>query len=323
MNRRSLLKGGVALACTPLSACITTRSRPREPSGLALNLEQFHQARRVQATPMGEISYLDRGDGPVVLFLHGFPLNSFQWRGAIARLCGTHRCIAPDFLGLGYTRVAEGADLSPHGQLEMLDYLLAVLKIDQFHLIANDSGAAIAQLLLAQKPRHVRSLLLTNGDVETDSPPAALLPVIELAKQGTFANEWLAPWLADKTLARSANGIGGMCYSLPDQPSDDAINCYFTPVCADAKKRAAIHQYAIGLEVNVLAGITPRLQQNKVPVSIVWGMADTIFAKTSPDYLAATVGAVKRVRRLEGAKLFWPEEYPDIIAEEARWLWQQ
>jgi haloalkane dehalogenase len=27
------------------------------------------------------------------------------------------------------------------------------------------------------------------------------------------------------------------------------------------------------------------------------------------------------VRRVEGAKLFWPEEYPDLIAQEARSLW--
>jgi hypothetical protein len=27
------------------------------------------------------------------------------------------------------------------------------------------------------------------------------------------------------------------------------------------------------------------------------------------------------VRRIEGARLFWPEEFPDIIAEEARRLW--
>jgi haloalkane dehalogenase len=27
------------------------------------------------------------------------------------------------------------------------------------------------------------------------------------------------------------------------------------------------------------------------------------------------------VRRIEGARLFWPEEFPDIVAEEARQLW--
>jgi len=32
-----------------------------------------------------------------------FPLNSFQWRGAIDKLSAHRRCIAPDFLALGYT----------------------------------------------------------------------------------------------------------------------------------------------------------------------------------------------------------------------------
>jgi hypothetical protein len=51
-------------------------------------------------------------------------------------------------------------------------------------------------------------------------------------------------------------------------------------------------------------------------------MADDIFAKESPDYLAAILPNSRGVRRLPKAKLFWPEEYPDVVAEEARKLWR-
>jgi hypothetical protein len=45
------------------------------------------------------------------------------------------------------------------------------------------------------------------------------------------------------------------------------------------------------------------------------------------DLLAASVGAMMAprftgIRRIDKAKLFFPEEYPDIIAEEARLLWE-
>jgi haloalkane dehalogenase len=57
--------------------------------------------------------------------------------------------------------------------------------------------------------------LLTNCDTEKDGPPPALLPVIEMSRAGTYVDRWLVPWLADKALARSPKGVGGMCYADP------------------------------------------------------------------------------------------------------------
>ena len=47
--------------------------------------------------------------GQAALFLHGAPLNGFQWRGAIERLSAHRRCIAPDFMGLGYSEIPRAA----------------------------------------------------------------------------------------------------------------------------------------------------------------------------------------------------------------------
>jgi pimeloyl-ACP methyl ester carboxylesterase len=82
-----------------------------------------------------------------------------------------------------------------------------------------------------------------------------------------------------------------------------------------------MHAYAIALERNALAGIEKTLRGNRAPVGVVWGMADTIFSKDSPDYLARVMGGLRWVRRLPEAKLFWPEEHPDIVAQAARDLW--
>jgi hypothetical protein len=54
----------------------------------------------------------------------------------------------------------------------------------------------------------------------------------------------------------------------------------------------------------------------------VWGTGDTIFSPASPDYLDQTFPNSRGIRRVAGAKLFFPEELPDIIAEEARRLWE-
>ena len=287
-----------------------------------MNGAMFNGSRRFAETPFGRIAYVERGDSRrVALFLHGFPLSGFQWRGALERLSPFRRCVAPDFMGLGFTEVAPGQGLEPAAQARMVASVLDTLSADVVDLVANDSGVAVAQLFAALFPERVRTMLLTNGDVEPDCPPAALLPVIDLAKAGRYAEEWLAPWAADPALARSAQGLGGMCYSLPGYPSDDGVAAYLAPLVSSLQRKALTNAYAIALERNALMGSEAALRNCQAPTRIVWGAADAIFSPNSPGYLDRILPQSRGVRLIETAKLFFPEEYPDVIAEEARALW--
>jgi pimeloyl-ACP methyl ester carboxylesterase len=165
-------------------------------------------------------------------------------------------------------------------------------------------------------------MLLTNCDVEPNSPPPSVVPVIELAKKGKFADEWLVSWVADKNLTRSPKGLGGLCYSDPVHPTDEAIDYYLGPLVSSPARKALTNAYAVGLDPNPLAGIEPALKRCEVPTRIVWGTADDIFSKESPAYLDRTMGNSLGVRRVEGAKLFFPEERPELILEEATKLWR-
>jgi len=285
--------------------------------------QRYNKERRFAQTAFGRIAYIDRGTGPAVLFLHGFPLSSFQWRGAIDRLCANRRCLAPDSMGLGYTEVAAGQSVTPSAQADMIAAFLDKLSVNNVDLIANDSGGAVAQIFVTRYPRRVRSLLLTNCDVETDSPPAALQPVLELAAAGAYADRWLEPWLTHKDEARSAKGLGGLCYSNPAHPTDAALEQYLGPLVTSAERKALVNRYTLGLSPNPLAGIAPLLKKCTVPTRVVWGMSDTIFSSHSPDYLAGLFPRFSGIRRIQEAKLFFPEEYPDIIAAEARLLWER
>jgi pimeloyl-ACP methyl ester carboxylesterase len=71
----------------------------------------------------------------------------------------------------------------------------------------------------------------------------------------------------------------------------------------------------------IAAGIEASLRRSLVPTRIVWGTGDTIFSAKSPGYLDRVFANSRGVRLVEGAKLFFPEEYPDLIAQEARALW--
>lgn len=312
----ALLAGALETAMAPVLAHHTASAEDVVAS------ERYNKERRFLATSYGRIAYMDRGAGDAVLFLHGFPLSSFQWRGAIDRLCSGRRCIAPDLMGLGYTEVAENQSVAPGAQVDMIRALLDGLSIQKVDLIANDSGGAVAQLFMIKHRDRVRTALITNCDVETNSPPAALLPVIDLARSGLYADLWLEPWLYHKDVARSANGLGGMCYSNPKQPTDAALDQYLAPLVGSSKRKELINRYAVSLAPNPLEGIEFELAKCTVPTRIVWGMSDKIFLTKNADYLWSILPQMMGITRLPKAKLFFPEERPDIIAREARKLWE-
>ena len=324
MQRRQFFEAALGAAtASMLGGCRTGAGTGPGPStGELSNADAFDAARRYVDTPYGHVAYVERGSGATALFLHGFPLNGFQWRGAIDRLSPHRRCIAPDFMGLGYSQIPAQQDVTPAAQVSMLAAVLDKLTAGSVDLIANDSGGAVAQLFLLRYPQRVRTLLLTNCDVEPDSPPPALQPVLELARAGTFADEWLAPWVADKVLARSPTGLGGLTYTFPQNLTDEAIDYYLAPLVSSPERKAILHAYAMGLDPNPLAGIEASLRKTTVPARIVWGTGDDIFSQDSPAYLDRILPGSRGVRRIPGAKLFFPEEFPDVIAEEARRLWR-
>jgi haloalkane dehalogenase len=281
---------------------------------------EFHASRRFVETPIGRIAYVERGSGAAALFLHGLPLNGFQWRGALPRLSGQRRCVAPDLLGLGYTETRPDQSLAPVTQADMIAAFLDALAIDAADVVASDSGGGVAQLLAARHPARVRTLLLTNCDVHTNSPPKFLDEAMDGARKGVLA-DLLARHLADKTFARSPEGLFNVCYTDPANLTDEAIDCYLTPVVSTAVRRAQFHGYLLAFEPNPLPAIEPALKRCAAPVRIVWGTADIIFDVRWADWLDRTFPHSRGVRRVEGAKLFFPEELPELIAEEARALW--
>lgn len=322
MERRRFLElSAGAIALTAINGC-TQHQSSADSTHPTLTASDYHSTRRVAETKFGRIAYIERGTGDPALFLHGFPLNSFQWRGVLDPLSDRRRCVAPDFLGLGFTEVRENQSVAPNAQVEMLLALLDSLSIKSVDVIANDSGGAIAQLLVAWYPQRVRTLLLTNCDTEPDSPPPAVLPIIELARAGKFADEWLVPWVADKFLARSEKGLGGLCYSNAGNPTDEAIDYYLGPLVSSPLRKSQVNAYGVALAPNPLAGIEAKLKQCTIPTRIVWGAADNIFSSASPGYLDRTFPRSRGVRRIAKAKLFFPEEYPELIAEEALTLWR-
>ncbi len=97
--------------------------------------------------PQGRLRYFRRGDGPVVVFAHGWLANANLWRRVIERLAGRFACIALD-LPFGAHRVAMNpdADLSPSGCGDLITSTLSALDLVDVTLVGNDSGGAYSQI---------------------------------------------------------------------------------------------------------------------------------------------------------------------------------
>jgi haloalkane dehalogenase len=316
MKRREFLRLSSALTATGAF----------EHSGYArqkkrIDAAWYRGSRRFAELPVSRVAYVERGRGPAALFVHGFPLNGFQWRGALEMLHVHRRCMAPDLMGMGCTRTPKSQTVSPATQAGMLGMLLDSRRIDSVDLVANDSGGLVAQLFLAKYPQRVRTLLLTNCDVDENSPPPQFLPFIEQARNGLFVDDFIVPQLKDKELARSAKGMGGLAYTDPRSLTDETIETYFRPLVGTPLKKTQVNQYAVSMATNSLISIRGALHQWRGPARMVWGLRDALFGVEWAEWLDRTLPGSRGVRRVKEANLFFPEEMPDLIAEEAARLW--
>ena len=141
-----------------------------------------------------------------------------------------------------------------------------------------------------------------------------------MAKNGTLPERFIVSQLDDKQLARSPRGLGA-AYTYPAKLTDETIETYFRPIVETPIRKSQLNQYTISLGANELVAVREDLRRWKGPARVVWGMKDTIFAAESADWLDRNFPGSRGVRKLENANLFFPEEMPDIIAEEAMALW--
>ena len=110
----------------------------------------------------GEVPYLDQGEGPPVVLLHGVSSSPSLWRNVLPMLSERTRVIAPDL-----TRV--GPDLSR--QTTQVRKLLDHLEVEEFAAAGHGAGGVIAELLALEGG--VRCLVLIDaGPVGQDGERA-------------------------------------------------------------------------------------------------------------------------------------------------------
>jgi pimeloyl-ACP methyl ester carboxylesterase len=292
-----------------------------------LDIATFHATRRFADVKSGRIAYVEEGEGPPALFLHGVPLNGYHWRHVITRLRPRRRCIAIDLMGLGYSEIAPAQDVSFVAQAHMVAQVIDALGLERIDLIANDSGGAIAQIFATNYPDRLTSLVLTNCDVHDGWPPPQVLPVIERARNGTLAP--LFQPLADRpdlALERHAKGEFVpllRAYADPSVLTADVIRLYLQPMLSSPQRVEAFQNYWLAFDNAQTVAIHAALKTLRVPTLIVWGLDDFFFDRKWAHWLKDTIPGARRVVEVKDARLFFPEDRPDALTAPMLAFWDE
>jgi pimeloyl-ACP methyl ester carboxylesterase len=292
-----------------------------------MEIATFNRLRRFAEVASGRIAYFEMGEGPVALFVHGVPLNSYHWRHVIDKVRHRRRCIAIDLMGLGYTEIAPTQDVSFKAQARMVAEVMDALGIQSIDLVGNDSGGAIAQIFAATWPDRLNSLVLTNCDVHDGWPPSQVLAIIERSRNGTLA-EVFRPLVERPDLARERY-FRGECvplfrsYADPSILTDELVRLYLQPLLSSQQRVEAFQRYWLDFDNSQTVAIEPVLRRLSVPTLIVWGLADIFFDKKWAYWLKETIPGAERVIEVPDGRLFFPEDRPDALTGPMLAFWDQ
>lgn len=109
------------------------------------------------------LHYVTLGEGPVVLFVHGFPDFWYSWRDQMEALSGDYKTVAMDTRANNKSDKPDGVEhyAMPH-LLADVDAVIDDLGVDSVTLVGHDWGGAIAWRYAMHYPKKVNKLIICN-----------------------------------------------------------------------------------------------------------------------------------------------------------------
>jgi haloalkane dehalogenase len=102
--------------------------------------------------------YVDAGQGPPVVFLHGNPTSSYLWRNVIPHVTAVGRCLAPDLIGMGDSGPASAGSYRFVDHARYLDAWFDALGLRDVTLVVHDWGSALGFWWAFRHQSRVRGL---------------------------------------------------------------------------------------------------------------------------------------------------------------------
>ncbi|NUT10513.1 MAG: alpha/beta hydrolase [Nonomuraea sp.] len=260
----------------------------------------------------GSIDYQDTGgQGPVLVFGHGLPMNETQWRKVVPLLEG-YRCVLPTLPLGGHRRpMKPDADLSQRGVALLLGEFIERLDVDDVTLVLNDWGGG--QFLVSEgRAQRIARLVLVACEAFDNFPPGPARALTAVC--GVPGGVRLLTWLMRvPAFRRNRNGYGGM--SLRGIP-DEILADWFAPATRSRAIRRDFAKFATSApDRETLLAWSERLRDFDRPVLVVWADQDTLMPREHGPRLAGLYPQGRLVE-IAGSSTLVPEDQPERLAEE-------
>jgi pimeloyl-ACP methyl ester carboxylesterase len=271
--------------------------------------------------PAGTLQYHSVGDGPPIVFVHGYLVNANLWRKVVPLLSRQFRCITPDWpLGSHLVPMHRDADLSPPGIAALIADFLAALDLREVILFGNDSGGAYSQLAAATYPERVGRLVLASCETPdcTWPPTPGGFPLLKRTAVHPLTYRALYQVLRWPGSWRWRNTYGW----LAKYPIDEVtMRSYLDPVLNDAAIRHDGRK-AIGSvdERYTRAAAATLVAEFGKPVDLLWAADDHVFPPAHATTYAERLET--RVQLIPDSYTYLTEDQPELVAKEGLARWQ-
>ena len=220
-----------------------------------------------------EVSYLEAGDGPLLLLIHGMAGTARNWETVIEPLALHNQVVAPDFPGHGDSAPG-GGNYSLGSLASGLRDLMIALGRDRATLVGHSLGGGVALQFAYQFPEMVERLVLVSSGglgpevgaiLRAAALPGADLFIRSTATPGTIAGNWLTGALGRVGLRPNADlaEVGRAYASLADPARRKAfLSTLHAVVDTDGQRVAALDRLYLA---------------EALPILIVWGERDPII----------------------------------------------
>ena len=270
--------------------------------------QQFRSSQHDYNTKNGNtIKYIDKGQGPVVLLLHGVPSSSWLYRKMIDSLVHAgHRVIAPDMLGFGNSDSPKGYEIyHEKNHAKRLLNLMNHLKIETWSHVFHDAGGLWTWELIKIAPNRISTLIILNTIIykEGFNPPIKM-------KEGNIAK--FSMWMykngvTTNLLLKKLFKVGLLNSKIM---TENDIEGYKTPL-KEGKTRAMY--YFFTQTCHNMPNNDTLLSSIKIPSFIIWGEHDEMLQiKPQIDKMKSNMN-IKESHFIE-ARHFIQEEKPQLVS---------
>jgi pimeloyl-ACP methyl ester carboxylesterase len=264
------------------------------------------------------VALAGRRDAPPLVLLHGWPQHWWCWRHVIPALAETHRVIAPDLRGFGWS----SAPPAGYDKEQLASDLLALLDamgLERVALAGHDWGGWTAFLAALRAPERFEALLAL-----AIPPPFARSRARTATEAWRFAYQVVlsTPGLGTTLLRKRPDALTRLIKGAATERANlTAADCavYARRVQEPPRARASALLYRTFLTRELPALIAGRYDgaRLRVPTSLLLGADDPVVRPSLLEGASDRADEL-RIEVIDRCGHFIPEERPDLVIAAAR-----